>query len=250
MRFFQRFPKHFRLSAIAIGLAAFEPAAVSAASLQVEPITLDLAAPASAGIITLSNDENAEMAVQVRVFRWTQVNGKESLLPTTDVVASPPIVRIAAHQRYVVRVVRVSKVEIRGEDSYRIIVDQLPSLRAKGGRTVNVLIRHSIPVFFHAAEMSPPDVTWTIHSEGKKVFLNARNDGEERLRIAAMHVTDGAGRTVILGNGLIGYALGRSSIDIEMPPAVASFIANGPVVVSASTNKGPLRATAQIGARR
>src|SRR3954471_12794319 len=41
------------------------------------------------------------------VFRWSQVDSKEKLEPTEEVVASPPAVTLAANGSYVARIVRV-----------------------------------------------------------------------------------------------------------------------------------------------
>ncbi|MHC2468560.1 fimbrial biogenesis chaperone [Bradyrhizobium embrapense] len=118
------------LAAFAASLACMEVA--HAAALRVEPVLLELNAPAAAASLTLRNDEDADVEVQTRVLRWSQSDGKESLEPTTDVVASPPAVRMTPHSDYVVRVVRVSKQPVNGEESYRVIVDQLP--RAGGSQ--------------------------------------------------------------------------------------------------------------------
>ena len=66
-----------------------------AAQLRVQPVLLELDAPAAAATLTLRNDEDAEIAVQTRVFIWRQSGGAETLEPTTDVVASPPTVKLA-----------------------------------------------------------------------------------------------------------------------------------------------------------
>jgi fimbrial chaperone protein len=34
--------------------------------------------------------------VQIRLFRWSQVDGKEKLEPTDEVAASPPAITMAA----------------------------------------------------------------------------------------------------------------------------------------------------------
>jgi P pilus assembly chaperone PapD len=98
----------------------------SAAQLRVEPVSLELGAPAAAGILTLRNDDDVEVTAQTRVFRWSQSAGKETLEPTTDVVASPPTVTLSPHADYVVRVVRVTKQPVQGEENYRVFVDQIP----------------------------------------------------------------------------------------------------------------------------
>src|SRR5450432_2277642 len=130
--------------------------AAPAAQLRVEPVLLEMNAPAAAGTLALRNDEDSEVTVQTRVLRWSQIAGKETLEPTTEVVASPPAVTLAPGADYIVRVVRVSKQPVIREESYRIIVDQLPRMRRQQTRAVDLLIRQSIPVFFRERELKLP----------------------------------------------------------------------------------------------
>src|SRR5437588_508203 len=86
-----------------------------AGSLQVEPVLIDVAAPGAASTVTLRNEGSMPINAQIRVFRWSQVDGKENLEPTDDVVASPPAAKLASKTNYVVRVVRVTKRPVSGE---------------------------------------------------------------------------------------------------------------------------------------
>ena len=237
-------------AALAIAVPCGTAGTACAAQLRVEPVLLELNAPAAAGSLTLRNDEDAEVVVQTRVMRWSQADGKETLEPTADVVASPPSVKLSPGADYVVRVVRVSKRPVRGEESYRVIVDQLPNVRRQQARAVNLLIRHSIPVFFRNPQLSAPNVAWSIGYEGDRLVVVAANSGDERLRIAALRLRDGAGATISFGNGLVGYALGRSSMSWIAPNHPRGFGTGGSVSITAETDKGPINAMAQLVGRR
>lgn len=119
-----------------------------AAALRVSPITLDLKAAAAASTVRLWDDGLRPVNVQVRVFRWTKVNGKDRLDPTTDVVASPPITKLTPGTENLIRVVRVSKQPVKGTEAYRLLIDELPDAGKRLPGQVNVMIRHSIPVRF------------------------------------------------------------------------------------------------------
>jgi fimbrial chaperone protein len=137
------------LHLIAAGMAlCLSAGIVNAAALRVSPITLDLAAGTSASTVRLWNDARKPTNVQVRVFRWTKVNGKDHLEPTQDVVASPPITKLAPGTENLIRVVRVSKKPVQGVEAYRLLIDELPDAANKVPGQVNVMIRHSIPVRF------------------------------------------------------------------------------------------------------
>jgi len=238
------------VAAILLAAMFIQAGMACATQLRVDPVLLELDAPAAAGALTLRNDEDGEVAVQTRVFRWSQVNGNESLELTTDVVASPPTVRLAPHADYTVRIVRTTNEPVRGEESYRVIVDQLPDARRRVGRAINILIRQSIPVFIRAAQVTRANGSWSLASEGGKVVVTASNSGDERLRIASLRLRDTTGSTIDFGNGLVGYALGHSSMSFIATTPPRGFGAGGPVAITAESNGGPVHATAQLQIRR
>ena len=221
-----------------------------AAQLRVEPVLLEMNAPAAAGTLSVRNDEDGEVTVQTRVLRWSQTAGKETLEPTTDVVASPPVVTLAPGADYVVRVVRVTKQPVHSEESFRVIVDQLPRAGRQQSRSVSLLIRQSIPAFFRARELSLPAVTWSMSSDAGKLVVTASNTGDERLRIASLRLKDLSGAIVSFGNGLVGYVLGRSSMSWIAPSYPRGFANGGSVSITAETDKGPTHAVAQSPTRR
>jgi fimbrial chaperone protein len=196
----------------------------------------------------LRNEGAAPINVQIRLFRWSQVDGKEKLEPTDDVVASPPAVTLAPKTNYVARIVRVSKRPVVGEESYRVLVDQLPEPAQKGMNAVNLLVRYSIPVFFGASDRSNPAVAWNVAVSGNTVKVTAHNAGDRRIRIATLNIKDAKGKTISLGNGLVGYVLGKSSVGWTAP--AKGFAAGGAISVSAQSDTGPLSASASAGSAK
>lgn len=219
-----------------------------AANLRVEPVLVEVVAPSAAATLTLRNDGDGEVPVQIRVFKWTQVNGAESLVPTTDVVASPPVTTLAPKGDYVARIVRHSGRRLEGEESYRILVDELPLLRGgRPGQHVNVLIRQSLPVFFNTGSDTVAKVAWSVRRDGNQIRVMAQNNGDRRVRISALRLRDGAGRVLSFGTGLIGYVLSRSSMSWSAPEHSApGFGGNGPVQLDLQTDKGPIHEVVQI----
>jgi fimbrial chaperone protein len=233
---------------MALILAALLPgvAPVAAASLQVQPALVDITAPAGASTVTLRNAGERPINVQIRVFRWSQSNGVETLQPTDDVVASPPAVELAPGVAYVARIVRVAKRPVVGEESYRLFIDELPDDAAAKSGTVKLLVRYSIPVFFAAPDRSPPDVSWSVVNVDGQVVVFAKNAGVARMRISELKVRDEAGREISFGKGLVGYALGRSTMGWAAPSIGRRFAASGRVSISAQGTDGAIDATAPI----
>src|SRR6476659_7615155 len=231
--------------AAVVACAASAPA--SAGSLQVEPVLVDVTAPGAASTVTLRNEGTTPIDAQIRVYRWSLVNGKEHLEPTDDVVASPPSVTLTPKGQYITRIVRTSKQPVVGEESYRLLVDQLPDLSQQRNGAVNLMVRYSIPVFFGAPNKKNPTVAWSIATNGDKVTLTARNSGDRRLRISALNLRDGSGKSLSFGSGLAGYALGQSDVSWTVPRR--GFAANGSAAVIAQSDGGPIQAVASIASR-
>ncbi|WP_162130126.1 molecular chaperone [Phyllobacterium sp. YR531] len=217
-----------------------------AASLRVSPTNLDMVAPGSAGVLTLTNEAKRPINVQIRVFRWTQTNGVERLEPTNDVVVSPPSTKLSGGKDYAIRVVRVTKKPVATEESYRVVVDELPDPTRKQAGTVTLVVRYSIPVFFRGEDASPPNVAWGIARSKGALVLTARNTGDRRLRLAEVQLSQG-GQVLGTREGLVGYVLGGASM--QWPIGTRKSVSSGRVGLKALSDAGPLNADVAISGR-
>ncbi|WP_192182929.1 fimbrial biogenesis chaperone [Mesorhizobium amorphae] len=184
--------------------------AAEAASLRVAPVGLELVAPSAAATLSLSNEEKRPVNVQIRVFRWSQVNGAERLEPTSDVVASPPATVLKGESKLLVRIARVSKRPVSKEESYRVLIDQLPDPSRRGTTSVALVMRYSIPVFFSPPDQAPPALSWSIRRNGGNLEVTASNSGGRRIRLSDLSLRSGSGKPTLLGKGLVGYVLAGS----------------------------------------
>jgi fimbrial chaperone protein len=211
-----------------------------AAALSVAPVTVSVLAPESAAVLTISNRGTKPVAVQIRAFAWSQTDGRDRLTPTRALVVSPPIVTIPPGKDQVVRVVRLAGGAVMGEESYRLLVDQLPNPRDRQNGVVNVLLRYSIPVFFTAQDASEPRLSWRLIS-GSPVRLSVRNTGQRHFRIADLGLQEASGKLVVLRKGLVGYVLGGSSMSWSFGHVVQAFSRNEAKIVGDS-QEGPFKA--------
>jgi fimbrial chaperone protein len=216
------------------------------AALRIAPTSLAIIAPDSAAALNLRNEDTRPVNVQIRVFRWSQADGVERLEPTADVAASPPITTLAAKSDYIVRVVRVAKTSIIGEESYRLLVDELPDRSQRRPGIVNFVLRYSIPVFFTSPDTSPSNVSWVLKSRDGLMVLTARNSGARHLQIVDLELAD-AGKTIASQSGLVGYVLGRGTNSWLLPQGRA--IAGGSVTLSARAANGTINAVVPVQGR-
>ena len=217
-----------------------------ATSLQISPVRLDIKAPRATEIIRLRNRGMKAMNVQVRIFRWIQIDGKDQLVPTRDVVASPPFAKLAPNSEYVLRVIRITKHPVASEESYRLLIDQLPDTRKSNGRAVKFVLRQSLPVFFGKPSISRPAVKWAVEKHEDKLLLKATNTGDRHLRLSGLNVTNLKGLPLLSNKELSGYVLGHSTQQWTVRGVVKGVQRGSLVKIKALSNGGPVKGTAKL----
>ncbi|NNU82034.1 molecular chaperone [Halovulum dunhuangense] len=135
------------IAALAFGCALLLAGASAAGEFTISPTSMKVWAPAQTAELTVATGARSQAVGQVRVMRWTRSGGRDVLTTTRDVVASPPVLRMAPNRETTIRLVRTSKAPVRGKECYRILVDQLPQTGGKGAQ-VAFTIRHSVPLCF------------------------------------------------------------------------------------------------------
>jgi fimbrial chaperone protein len=227
-----------------VGLCAFKISIAAASSLQISPTRLELTAPDSAGVITLRNEDKRPVNIQVRVFRWTQSMGAERLEPTTDVVASPPSARITADNQYLLRVVRVAKKPVAAEETYRVLIDELPDPKRMQAGAVNMTVRFSMPVFFRNADVAAASISWSLKRTGKGLVLIATNSGGAKLRLTNVRIAQN-GRIIGNPKGISGYVLAGSSAEFFV--GNGKDLASAPVMLKGESDAGAFEANVTVG---
>ncbi len=215
----------------------------AASSLTVMPIKLDISSPQVASKLTLTNGDDEAVNIQVRVFRWSTVSGVEKLDPTPDVVASPPAAKVPAGGQYVLRVVRVSKAPVIGEERYRILIDEIPDPRKAKAGTVGFSLRFSVPVFFHNKDALDAKLSWSVKQTLRGLVVTGSNAGDITARISDLKILSG-GRVVASKSGLVGYVQGGSTADFAL--GLVKGPLQGNVQIRAQSDRGAIDATVPI----
>lgn len=219
-----------RLSVLMGILTGLVCGAAGAAGLQVSPVTLTLQATQQADGLWLSNAGSAPLDAQVRVFRWTQVDGQERLEPTQALLVSPPMLQLPVEGRQLVRVIRSGPPPAgRAEEAYRVLVDELPLPQANGEKGLNFVMRHSLPIFVApaGAPPSPPQLKWALQRQGDQAVLEVGNSGGTHAQLADVVFTDAAGHRTVVHSGLMGYVLPGATSRWQLKPPAGTFTATG-----------------------
>ncbi|RSB33426.1 fimbrial biogenesis chaperone [Enterobacter cloacae] len=205
----------------------------AAATILLWPIDPWLAADAKATELWIQNQGNSPTTMQVRIVRWKQEGGFERYSTQQDVVASPPIVTIAAGSKQLIRLIKQGTVPVEVEQAYRIIVDEIPQPDNKAEPAIGLKLqmRYSIPLFVygqgiptrkegaHHALVDTRTLSWRVTHEGGQPHLEVNNRGDVHVRLSQVSlVQDGQKRPV--AEGLLGYVLAGSTRSWAIPAGI------------------------------
>jgi len=186
-RLFSLLPGDFmrKTHAMMLILGAAIAAPASASTFNISPIRAELANSHRTEALTITNAEDSPVVVQVRVVSWSQKGGAELLEDTRELLATPPVLQIAANSQQIVRVALRREPEPAQELTYRVIFEEVPQAAPKDFTGLRVALRLSIPVFVAPAHGSAgAEVTWASRwLPNGQLELAATNNGSGHLQI-------------------------------------------------------------------
>lgn len=195
----------------------------NAASYQVSPAGIELSQNKPADALTVENASGDTLVIQVRVFRWTQVNGQDQFEPATDLAASPAVVRVPGNGSQLVRILRTTNTPVTQELAYRLIVDEIPNPqqahdtkeKPKVRAGISFAIRYSVPVFVvpgQADNANKPkaNLTAQLLTDPTPALL-VTNKAPNRAQLGDLQIGD---KKI---DGLSGYVLAGNSARVRIP---------------------------------
>ncbi len=236
-----------RLVAVAATVALSATGELKAQSLRVSPVTIDLPVSAQSSSLTIGNDSAKTVTVQARVFRWTQRQGEDVLEKTSEVVVSPPILTLAQGSDNILRVVRTASTPVVGEETYRILIDEVPSREKLQTQGVAIVLRQSLPVFFAGLDVKAADINWNIARHQNMMVVTATNTGQKRFKVSQLRIYTGADRDLASIKGLAGYVLGGQTKTWELPLSDKEITPGAKLNIQTVSDSGPINASVIVG---
>ncbi len=193
-----------------------------AASLQVAPISVAFSPQEKAKEIWLTNTSERPIRAQIRVLIWSQVAGQDQVNPIRDLVASPSITEIKAGEQQLIRIIRIAPQNTAVEQTYRLLIDELPSSAQADAQTgLQLLLQYSIPVFIQPTDSIAMRNGLTLLNQVNFQYQNQQlivtNNAKSHIRISELTYINPNGERIPLINGLVGYALAGQSMRWDIP---------------------------------
>ncbi|MDP9801979.1 fimbrial biogenesis chaperone [Acinetobacter calcoaceticus] len=202
-------------------LLLFLPSMLNAASIRLSPVSIEILNDQSASSISLYNQSNESTDLQVRVFEWRQNAGQDQLIPTDEIAVSPPFLKLQPNDSYNLRVVRINPAPVSGEQTYRIIIDELPKPidNRKADQGINVLLRSSLPLFVVNKD-AITKLTWSIQQEQNTSSLMISNVGNRHALLNNLTLVDVTANKsyAIKVNTVNGYILAGKARNFNISP--------------------------------
>lgn len=213
--------------------AAAAPSADRGARMNIAPLRLEFDATKNANTVMVTNTSSRPLAVQTRLFAWSQQAGEDVYAPSSDLTVSPSIIAIAPGATQIVRVMRVGTPS-PGEKRFRLAVDQLPDPSTAQGGEAEARLRFTLPLFMDRDKAQPAALAWRL-SSGK---LELVNSGGQTVRVVGLEVSKAGGAIVPVERNSLRYVQGQSAISWGVPNACAL----GAVTVKALIDGQPVNA--------
>lgn len=160
----------------------------------VSPIRMDLDRSAKTGAVTVSNDADTSLQLQVKLSAWTQdAEGKDVYEESNDLTWFPRMITLPPKEQQLVRAgLRLPAAE--QEKSYRLFIEEIPEpakVDEKRGAAVAVAIRFGVPIFVKPVQEAPKGEIERIEVVGGDLRVRIRNTGNVHFVVQSLAATSG-----------------------------------------------------------
>jgi fimbrial chaperone protein len=183
--------------ATALLLVCAHPLQAVASSFIASPVTFNLSPNKPMSILRLTNNGESDLRLQVHAVKWGTDGYNETQVDTDDIILNPPVFMLKSGQQQFMRFGLRSVVPTAKEQSYRLIVDEIPD-EISVGKSVGIrtALRISIPVFIDPVQKDAR-VTWHLIRKENRYVLVCDNSGNTHLKINGFIVSDDKGMPVV-----------------------------------------------------
>lgn len=174
-----------------------------------------MSARAPIAALTLRNEGDQPMLLQLETVQWAMQGGEDRYTPTSDILATPPIFTIPSGQEQVVRVGMRRPVAGAEERTYRLFLQE-PPLQTQASVTrvqgLNVTLRIGVPVFVAPVVTARTDLDWRALLTGDgAITIEATNSGNVHARFTRITLANEDGETQSVVHEGLAYLLPGST---------------------------------------
>jgi len=159
-------------------LAAAATHCACAGVFSVTPVRIYMTPKDRAVAVTITNEADEPVVLQADVFEWRQSpEGEDQLTPTEDLILAPPVVKLGAKAKQVVRLARLQPADASRQLIYRLILREVPEAGPSKGINVPIALALSMPVFITPQVAKHATSCTAVRNETKTLSVECANNG-------------------------------------------------------------------------
>jgi fimbrial chaperone protein len=164
-----------------------------AATFSVTPVRIYMKPQDRAVAVTITNEGDEPVVLQADLYTWTQKpDGTDDTQLTEDLILSPPIVKLPAKGRQVVRLARLRPADASRQLTYRMILREIPEAGApRENIQVQIALALSMPVFITPPAAKRAMLCATTRGGASTLNVSCANTGSAYAQIREIQAKRG-----------------------------------------------------------
>ena len=198
---------------------------VLAGVFSVSPVRIYMTPKDRAIAVTITNEGDTEVVLQADLNAWSQKpDGTDEQVPTEDLILSPPIIKLAAGARQVVRLALLKPADASRQLIYRMIMREVPEATAAQNKTIEVPIALalSLPVFITPPPAKREMDCSAIRSTPLVVNVSCGNQGSAYAQVREISLVRGEQTLARFEGGTYILPGARKTMSVNGQQAIAS----------------------------
>ena len=160
-------------------LFAFYAESLFAADFTISPVRVFIASGKKADVVTIKNNSDENLTVQISSFLWEQdAEAKDVLTPTEEVVLFPRIFTVKGREERILRLgIKYPATDV--EKTYRIFIEEVPEPQEKQpeGAYLRTLMKVGVPVFVSPAKVKAEAIVDAKSLKNGILSFSIKNNG-------------------------------------------------------------------------
>jgi fimbrial chaperone protein len=166
---------------------------VMAGNFAVSPIRLDFDRTTKTGVITITNDDDDKLQLQMKAFEWTQdADGKDKYEETDDLIFFPKIATVEKGEQRLLRTsYKIPATE--KQKTYRLFIEEIPGPQKTPvqGAQIAVAVRFGVPIFLKPLKEEVKGEVDSVKYADGKLNVKINNTGNTHFFINNIQLKSG-----------------------------------------------------------
>lgn len=174
---------------LSIYLFVFLNNGVYASAIEVSPTKVFFQPDQKFTSIIVKNLSKEKVFIQAELLHWQQKDSKNIYNTSKELIISPPLFSIEPESEQVVRIGRKQLTQSSSEQSYRLLLSEIPD-QFKLTNGLKIVLRLNLPIFITPKETTQHDLKWSRSVKNNQVTLSIYNPNNTHRMVNKVELKD------------------------------------------------------------